>query len=166
MKSTIFSVLFLCIFVLVSCIDKKEKEQKVCTIDECYICDKMNYFGKEDSKDIDKLTKQQFADQYKKIIVKPLVKEESCGYIVSGTIKYIDNCSGQTAALVDYGDGVVDAWAVKSIYYHDNKKCGFSLGKHQNNTYTKCCKFEQECVTKADAATTKQANQRATPLNH
>lgn len=84
--------------------------------------------------------------EVEKYILSPLVTENDCGYIVKGKIKYLVN--GKTAAIVDYGDGELDAWVVKTIYYEKGDK----YGKGKSKEYTKCCKFEQKC--KKDAAVT------------
>lgn len=51
---------------------------------------------------------------YKKVIVRPIVKSDDCGYIVSGIIKYYDYKSGDWVATVDFGDGTCDDVAIKT----------------------------------------------------
>jgi hypothetical protein len=96
-----------------------------------------------------------------KYILSPLVTDDECGYIVKGKIKYLVN--GETAAIVDYGDGEIDAWAVKTIYFTKEGKCGKGRGKSKGKEFTKCCKFEQKC--KNDVAVTRigtKVTQKAT----
>ncbi|PLX04187.1 MAG: hypothetical protein C0594_09365 [Marinilabiliales bacterium] len=50
---------------------------------------------------------------YEKVIVNPLIKGESCKFIVSGTIEYRIN--GEVVATVDYGNGECDNIATKTI---------------------------------------------------
>lgn len=95
--------------------------------------------------------------EIEKYILSPLVTDNDCGYIVKGKIKYLVN--GKTAAIVDYGDGKLDAWATKTIYYEKKDK----YGKGKSKEYTKCCKFEQKCkkdlpVTKIEAHTAKKSS--------
>ncbi len=78
-----------------------------------------------------------------KYILSPLIVDDECGYIVKGKIKYVVN--GQTSSIVDYGDGTIDAWAVKTIYLKKDYKKHGSKGWDKDCTYTKCCKFEQKC---------------------
>lgn len=67
--------------------------------------------------------------------LKPIVVDSACNCIVSGYVKYVKN--GKTVALVDYGKGTCDKWAVKTICV--NGDC-----KDKNAT---SCKFEQVCGT-------------------
>ncbi len=57
-------------------------------------------------------------DDYKKVIVDPIVKTNNCAYIVSGIIKYYDIDNGDWLATVDFGDGTCDTLATK--YYPVN----------------------------------------------
>ena len=117
-------------------------------------------------KDLDWANKDKWRDKnVEKYILSPLVTESECGYIVKGKIKYL--VDGKTAAIVDYGDGEMDAWVVKTIYYEKEGKSG-SKGKG-GKAYTKCCKFEQKCkqdtdVTKIEVHTTKK--ETAGTVNH
>jgi len=65
--------------------------------------------------------------------VKPIVIDPACNCIVSGYVKYVKN--GKTVALVDYGKGTCDKWAVKTI-------CANGDCKDKNAS---SCKFEQVC---------------------
>lgn len=104
-----------------------------------------------------------------KYILSPLVTEDECGYIVKGKVKYLVN--GETAAIVDYGDGEIDAWAVKTIYFKKDGRCGkgSKAGKGKGKEFTKCCKFEQKCktdvaLTRINASAAKEATSGAS--NH
>lgn len=59
------------------------------------------------------LKKKKQGSKYKKVIVKPLVKTDDCGYIVAGIIKYFDYKTGAYLATIDYGNGTCDEWAIK-----------------------------------------------------
>ncbi|MFT5647872.1 MAG: hypothetical protein ACI976_002567 [Aureispira sp.] len=116
-------------------------------------------------KDLDWADKDEWSNKnVEKYILSPLVTEDECGYIVKGKIKYL--VDGETAAIVDYGDGEIDAWAVKTIYFQKDGKCdkGGAKGKgNHGKKATKCCKFEQKC--KKDIAVTRTSvnvDQRST----
>lgn len=66
-------------------------------------------------------------------IYEPLKTDAKCGCIVAGKVKYVKQ--GKTTALVDYGNGACDKWAVQTNCY--NGDC-----KHKKATK---CKFEQKC---------------------
>lgn len=51
--------------------------------------------------------------QYKKIIIRPLIKTDDCPYIVSGIIKYYNLKDNSWAATIDFGDGMCDDIAIK-----------------------------------------------------
>lgn len=160
MKATILSVLILCSFLFASC-HKEKVENQICTVSECAICLEHTF---QNNDKIDESAPNFLEDKMiEKTIVAPLVRESSCNYIVSGIIKYTDVRDGKTIAILDYGDGTVDAWAVKTIYRpkeDKNSQCG-SSGGHPNGIaggpgmgscfggkkepITKCCKFEQKC---------------------
>jgi len=65
--------------------------------------------------------------EYEKVIVKPLIKSEDCGYITEGIIEYRKD--GKVVATVDYGNGECDEWATK-IWEGGSKK--ISLVKDKN----------------------------------
>jgi hypothetical protein len=65
------------------------------------------------STEFDLKKKKQDSD-YKKIIVKPLVKTDDCDYIVEGIIKYYNFETGEYIATIDYGNGSCDEWATKT----------------------------------------------------
>ena len=120
-------------------------------------------------KDLDWADRDEWRNKnVEKYILSPLVTEGECGYIVKGKIKYVIN--GRTAAIVDYGDGEMDAWVVKTIYFN---KCGKdgkpgAKGKGRKEV-TKCCKFEQKCRKDVAAARTNASvaqKSTAETLNH
>jgi hypothetical protein len=51
---------------------------------------------------------------YKKVVVRPLVKTDDCEFIVTGIIKYYEIKSGKWVATIDFGDGTCDDIAVKT----------------------------------------------------
>ena len=51
----------------------------------------------------------------------------------------------------NYGDGEIDEWAVKSVYYYNKDKSHGKKGKGKN---IKCCKFKQKCIKDTDPANT------------
>jgi len=59
-----------------------------------------------------------------KYIYEPIVYDEDCDCIVSGKVKYLDNCI--TVALLDYGNGECDNVATKTIC--NNGKCEIAAG--------------------------------------
>ncbi|NRA11712.1 MAG: hypothetical protein HRT57_07145, partial [Crocinitomicaceae bacterium] len=52
--------------------------------------------------------------EYKKVIIRPLVKTDDCNYIVAGIIKYYSVKDGSWAATIDFGNGTCDDIAVKT----------------------------------------------------
>lgn len=52
--------------------------------------------------------------EYKKVIVRPLVKTEDCDFIVAGIIKYYSVKDGSWAATINFGNGNCDDVAVKT----------------------------------------------------
>ena len=64
--------------------------------------------------------------KYKKVIVKPLVKSDDCGYIIAGIIKYYDYTTGEWVATIDFGDLTCDEWATKTTA-DSNEQYIFSL---------------------------------------
>ena len=117
-----FSLLFFFGMSVISC--KKICEfKKPCTPETCEVCVDTDY---QDHKTV--------AANVKQYIVKPLVIDPSCNCIVQGFVKYVKD--GKTIALVDYGDGTCDKWAVKTICY--NGKCEDKLATS--------CKFELDCT--------------------
>ena len=53
-------------------------------------------------------------DKYKKNILIPLVFCEDCGYIIEGTIEYLDLKNNEWLATVNYGSGECDSLATKT----------------------------------------------------
>lgn len=106
--------------------------------------------------------------EVEKHVLEPLEYDDDCGYIIKGKVKFLVN--GKTAAIVDYGDGTVDAWAVKTIYLHKHSHKGKDKkgtnkghkGKGWDKEYTKCCKFKQKCKKEIDAA----SSSKETTINH
>jgi len=199
MKVTILSLLVLFSLSMFSC--EKDKEQKICKMDECSLCSEHKFEHGQKDVIFDELGNKFFTDRFnedaqgkfytddqgnqlycgkdvdgayytdtnnnkvyfkmgpwgdkkvEKYILSPLVKDNDCGYIVSGKIKFV--VEGKTAAIVDYGDGEIDGWAVKTIYHrkggHKGKGMGKGCGKERE--YTKCCKFEQKCVQETATST-------------
>jgi hypothetical protein len=68
---------------------------------------------KDGETDYINLKKEDKESGYKKVIVKPLVKSDDCGYIISGVIKYYELETGDWSATVDFGDGTCDDIAEK-----------------------------------------------------
>jgi hypothetical protein len=106
-----------------------------------------------------------------KFVIEPLEYEDDCGYIIKGKIKFL--VDGKTAAIVDYGDGTIDEWAVKTIYIHKQGHKGKEKGKGKkggdkdcdkdwDKEFTKCCKFKQKCKLEVEAA----SNSKETTINH
>ncbi len=60
------------------------------------------------------LAKQNMGSLYSKVIVNPLIKTNTCAYIVQGTVKYYDLQTGDLVATIDFGDGSCDEWATKT----------------------------------------------------
>ena len=80
-------------------------------------------------------TKEYNNTDYIEYIVKPIVVSPDCNCIVQGFLKYVKN--NKTVALIDYGNGECDDWAVK-INCVD--------GDCYDKLATKC-KFQIECNT-------------------
>ena len=74
---------------------------------------------------------------YEQHIEKELVKDESCGCIVSGLIRYTRG--GDTVAYVDYGDGDCDPTVIVSVGDFDKKSGDFKKVDQD------CCQFLQDC---------------------
>lgn len=55
-------------------------------------------------------------DDFKKVIIEPLVQPRDCDYIVAGIIKYYDMKSGKWIATFDFGDGACDPYVEKTTY--------------------------------------------------
>ncbi len=163
MKATILSVLMLCSFLVVSC-HKEKGERKICTVSECSVCTDERF---QNNDEIDGYAPGFVGDRmFERTIISPLVRESSCNYIVSGKIKYTDINTGETVAILDYGDGTVDAWAVKTIFPPKDKngKCGGNGGPGFGNCFggkgeppVDCCKFEQKCNELTNAAISREA---------
>lgn len=178
MRIIVFSLLALFMVTIASCCKDKE-EKLICEMKNCSVCDDKRFDNKDAVKDhyIDKYSNKVELD-VEKYILSPLVKDDECGYIVSGKIKYLVN--GKTAAIVDYGDGEIDAWAVKTIYYskdndRDCDKGGKDKGHYNKGKkdcdddddyeYTKCCKFKQECIKNKPATTNTALSVGGTTIN-
>jgi len=73
-------------------------------------------------------------------ILEDIVIDPTCNCIVSGYVKYLKD--GKTAALIKYGDGTCDSWAIK-INCVDGS-CSEKAGAY-------CTKFEQACGTTPDS---------------
>jgi hypothetical protein len=162
MKVTIWSLLVLFSLIAASC-HKDKGEKKICKMEECVVCDDNRFDNKDHIKDhyIDK-EGNKIDWQVEKYILSPIVKDNDCGYIVSGKVKYVVN--GKTAAIVDYGDGEIDGWAVKTIYHKKdgNKGMGGHCNKDKYKESTKCCKFEQKCIQETDVTSTVNIETEAT----
>ena len=72
---------------------------------------------------------------YTRYKVEPLISSESCNCIVSGILKFVDIASGETAALIKFGEGDCDDEAYKITYYHEG--CGGSKSQ--------ICKLKLDC---------------------
>lgn len=159
MKATILSVLMLCSILVVSC-HKEKGERIICNESECAVCMDENF---QNNDEIDGYAPGFIGDRMiERTIISPLVRASSCNYIVSGKIKYTYANTGETAAILDYGDGTVDAWAVKTIYPTKEPKgrCGIAVGGcfgPEEKASTECCKFEQKCNELVNAAITIEA---------
>lgn len=98
--------------------------------------------------------KELLGKEIEKIVLEPLEYDEECGYIIKGKVKVL--VEGKTKAIIDYGDGTVDAWAVKTMYFYkdcDKDKKGWGKGdKRKGKKFTKCCKFEQKCKKEVDTS--------------
>ena len=74
--------------------------------------------------------------------VKPLISAAQCGCPVSGLLKYVDHArprkaGGGTKALVYYGNGACDGWALKNLCHEG--RCEAENG----GTF---CLFKVECA--------------------
>lgn len=67
-------------------------------------------------------------------IIEDIVIDSTCNCIVSGYVKYLKD--GKTVALIKYGDGTCDAWAIKI-------NCIDGSCSEKSGAY--CTKFEQNC---------------------
>lgn len=67
-------------------------------------------------------------------IIEDIVVDATCNCIVSGYVKYLKD--GKTVALIKYGDGACDSWAIK-VNCIDGS-CAEKAGAY-------CTKFEQNC---------------------
>lgn len=99
-------------------------------------CGKKKHFEKMECGDCENTNYEDFytvAEGVTQYEVEPIVVDPTCNCIVSGLVKYVEN--GLTVAMVDYGKGECDAWAVKKLCV--DGKCEGEL--------VSCCKFEQVC---------------------
>ena len=111
--------------VIFSSCKKKDFWKKECGVKDIGICN-----GDQ--------TKQYNNTDYIEYIVKPIVVSPDCNCIVQGFLKYVKN--NKTVALIDYGNGECDEWAVK-INCVD--------GDCEHKMATKC-KFEIDCNVEDD----------------
>jgi hypothetical protein len=65
--------------------------------------------------------------EYEKVIINPLVKIESCKYVVEGTIEY--RMDDVVIAIIDFGNGECDNIATKTV---DGETIEFTLDKDQS----------------------------------
>ena len=72
-------------------------------------------------------------------ILKDIIVDPTCNCIVSGYVKYLKD--GKTVALINYGDGTCDSWAIKTNCIDGS--CGEKAGAY-------CTKFEQNCGIASD----------------
>lgn len=80
-----------------------------------------------------------------KYIYEPIVFDESCNCIVSGKVKYLENC--KTASLIDYGNGECDNIATRTICI--NGKCEISAGAYIEEFEIDC----QETIIEGEIST-------------
>lgn len=78
---------------------------------------------------------EQVGQDHLKYIVWPVVMSDECGCPVSGLLKYVQVKPEQTKALVDFGDGACDGWAIKTLCFEGD--C-----EHEQAT---TCKFKVQC---------------------
>jgi hypothetical protein len=97
--------------------------------------DKDDFSNEWDDKEIDREHKEdgRCGNSIQQVIVEELIIDESCGCIVDGMIKYIQD--GETVALVKYNDTDCEGIGYK-IHCVDGD-C--------ESKKAKCCIFEQEC---------------------
>ena len=100
-------------------------------------CNKKNYSEKDSFEDEyryqEEVLKLDTNDEYEKVIVNPIIKQDDCKFIVAGTIEY--RKGDKVIGVVDFGDGTCDNLATKTI---DGKIYEFELdGKSKDNKYTK-----------------------------
>lgn len=60
------------------------------------------------------LKKEYKEDWYYKVVTEPIVKMESCDYIVSGVVEFYSTKDDSWLATIDFGDGECDEWATKT----------------------------------------------------
>jgi hypothetical protein len=125
MKALALSSFFAFIIILTGCF--KDCSKPKCELSSCEVCATAQF---EDSSEL--------ASNIEKIVVEPLVIDQSCGCVVSGLVKYLEN--GKTVALINYGKGECDTWATKQICF--DGKC--------DHKKAKCCKFELDCSSASD----------------
>jgi len=95
------------IFIFIAC----SKSDKMNLIEDTIKTEEADLFIKGDG-------------DFEKIVTKTLIKPDDCSFIVEGTIEFLKN--GEIIAIVDYGDGLCDNIATKTI---DGKVIEFSLEK-------------------------------------
>ncbi len=85
-----------------------------------------------------------YAPDLTQYILEPIERDATCGHITSGYVKYLRD--GRTVALVNYGHGENNAWAVKKLYSYTNN------GSGKNEKQITDCKFKQSCTTNSNLA--------------
>lgn len=84
-----------------------------------------------------------------KYIYEPLVIDETCNCIVSGKVKYLEDC--ETVALVDYGNGECDNIATKTVCKNGN--CEAKAGAYTEEFEFNCDEtVEEGSVSDKEAA--------------
>lgn len=84
-----------------------------------------------------------------KYIYEPIVFDENCSCIVKGKVKYLKDC--QTVALLDYGAGVCDELAIKTICVAGN--CEISAGAYTEEIEIDCSESIKEGAISEEEAT-------------
>lgn len=76
---------------------------------------------------------QLVGDNITVYILKPLVVSEECSCVVEGVVKYVNNDTKKTVALVDYGNGECDDIGKKIVcfsgdcYHELSTACEFTI---------------------------------------
>ena len=145
-KSIISSGILVGVILISSCCKlKPEPDVCLCSDKNETAVIKDDYSQKEDIDDNGNFKKDNWicatgdkASGMQTYIIHPIVVSPDCGCIVEGKVKYVED--GETTAIIDYGDGECDSWAIKYSYGK-----GKSKGK-----YSKGCKFEMDCSSTTD----------------
>ena len=117
-----FTSLLILSFILIGCEKFYDYSKK----------DSIEYISSEESSDLSLRIGENSDNNYEKIIISPLVKNDQCKYIVSGTIEY--HLNGELVATIDYGDGTCDDIATKT---YDGETIEFSLARNGSDKYEK-----------------------------